>query len=194
MIRLATPSDARAVAEIYGPIVRSTAISFETEVPSEAEMERRIVSTLSYAPWLIWEEDGDVAGYVYASRHRDRTAYQWSVDVTAYTHENHKRKGIGRALYWALFDLLRLQKFYRAHAGITLPNAASVGLHESLGFRFIGVYPAVGFKLGAWHDVGWWQLPLLEPIEAPSPPLTLPEAQALPEWQAACEALIGPRT
>jgi len=192
MIRLATPSDARAVAEIYGPIVRSTAISFETEEPSEAEMKRRIVSTLSYAPWLVWEEGGAIAGYVYATRHRDRMAYQWSVDVTAYTHERYRRKGIGRALYRALFDLLRLQKFYRAHAGITLPNAASVGLHESLGFRFIGAYPAVGFKLGAWHDVGWWQLPLLEPIEAPSPPLTLPEAQALPAWQAAYGAVIGP--
>jgi phosphinothricin acetyltransferase len=188
MIRLATPSDARGIAAIYRPIVRSTAISFETEAPSDEEMERRIVSSLAYAPWLVWYEGGDIGGYVYASRHRERAAYQWSVDVTAYTHESFRRKGVGRALYRALFDLLRVQGFRRAHAGITLPNAASVGLHESLGFRAVGVYPSVGFKLGAWHDVGWWQLQLLEPAPAPRPPLTLPEAQALPEWQASYEA------
>jgi phosphinothricin acetyltransferase len=193
VIRLATPSDAKGIADIYGPVVRATPISFETEPPTEAEMERRIVSTLTYAPWLVWDDAGTVAGYVYASRHRDRSAYQWSVDVAAYTHERYWRKGIGRALYLALFDLLRLQKFYRAHAGITLPNAASVGLHESLGFRNIGVYPAVGFKLGAWHDVGWWQLALLEPVGEPLAPLTLPEAQALPAWRAAYEAVILPR-
>ncbi len=193
MIRLATPSDARAVAEIYGPIVRETAISFETEVPSEAEMEHRIVTTLSYAPWLVWDERGDIGGYVYASRHRERSAYQWSVDVTAYTREGHRRKGIARALYGALFELLRLQHFYRAHAGITLPNAASVRLHESVGFRPVGVYRAVGFKLGAWHDVGWWQLALQEPIGAPSPPLTLPDAQALAAWRAAYESVIRAR-
>ena len=153
MIRLARPSDAKAVAAIYGPVVASTAISFETEVPSDEEMERRIVSALTYAPWLVWEENNDIAGYVYASRHRDHATYQWSVDVTTYTHEDYRRQGIGRALYVALFDLLRLQNFHRAHAGITLPNAASVGLHESLGFRPVGVYPSVGFKLGSWHDV-----------------------------------------
>jgi L-amino acid N-acyltransferase YncA len=194
MIRLARPSDAKAVAAIYGPIVWSTAISFETEAPGDEEMERRIVSTLAYAPWLVWDDDGDVAGYVYASRHRDRAAYQWSVDVTAYTHEDYRRRGIGRALYTALFDLLRLQNFHRAHAGITLPNAASVGLHESLGFRPVGVYPSVGFKLGAWHDVGWWQLPLLELGPAPAPPMTLPEAQAHPRWAAAYDAAIRRRT
>jgi phosphinothricin acetyltransferase len=194
MIRLATPSDAKAVADIYGPIVRSTAISFETEPPSEQEMGRRIASALDYAPWLVWDDAGFVGGYVYASRHRERAAYQWSVDVTAYTHERCRRKGIGRALYAALFDLLRVQRFYRAHAGITLPNAASVGLHETLGFRPIGIYPAVGFKLSAWHDVGWWQLELIEPAPAPSPPLTLLEARALSEWQAAYEAAIRSRS
>jgi phosphinothricin acetyltransferase len=190
MIRLATPSDAKGVAEIYGPVVRSTPISFETEAPSDEEMARRIASTLAYAPWLVWDDDGTIGGYVYASQHRERAAYQWSVDVTAYVHERYRRKGIGRALYGALFDLLRVQNFYRAHAGITLPNAASVGLHESLGFRPIGVYAAVGFKHGVWHDVGWWQLPLRELAPSPSPPLTLPDARALPGWQAAYEAAV----
>jgi phosphinothricin acetyltransferase len=188
MIRLARRSDAKAVVEIYAPIVLRTAISFETEAPSESEMERRIASSLSHAPWLVWDENGEIAGYVYASKHRDRAAYQWSVDVTAYTRESNRRRGIGRALYSTLFDLLRLQGFHAAHAGITLPNAASVGLHESLGFRPIGVYPEVGFKLGAWHDVGLWQLRLGEPSAAPSPPLSTAEAATLPGWKTA----LGP--
>ncbi len=191
MIRLAGPSDARGVAAIYDPVVASTAISFEVEPPGETEMERRIEAALSFAPWLVWEEGGSVAGYVYASRHRDRAAYQWSVDVTAYTHEAHRRKGIGRALYLALFELLRFQRFQRAHAGITLPNEASVCLHESLGFRPIGVYPSVGYKLGAWRDVGWWQLPLLDAVADPPLPLTLPDAQALPGWQSAYQTAIA---
>jgi phosphinothricin acetyltransferase len=185
VIRLATPLDAGGVAAIYDPVVAATVISFETDPPGEAEMKRRIEATLAFGPWLVWEEGESIAGYVYASRHRDRAAYQWSVDVTAYVHELYRRKGIGRALYLALFDLLRFQGFRRAHAGVTLPNAASVGLHESLGFRPVGVYPAVGYKFGAWHDVGWWQLPLLDPVIDPPLPLTLPEAKALPDWQSA---------
>jgi L-amino acid N-acyltransferase YncA len=193
VIRLAQPSDAKGIANIYAPIVASTAISFETEVPSESEMERRIVSTLAYAPWLVWEDGGEIAGYVYASRHRDRAAYQWSIDVTAYTDERHRRKGIGRALYTSLFALLRLQGFHAAHAGITLPNAGSVRLHESVGFRHVGIYPAVGFKLGAWHDVGWWQLRLRESVGRPAPPLSLLDAQALPDWPRTLEArTLGP--
>jgi phosphinothricin acetyltransferase len=184
VIRLARPTDAKAVAAIYAPIVLHTAISFETEPPSETDMEGRIAATLVYAPWLVWEENGVVAGYVYASKHRERAAYQWSVDVTAYTRDGNRRRGIGRALYSTLFDLLRVQGFHAAHAGITLPNAASVGLHEALGFRAIGVYPEVGFKLGAWHDVGWWQLTLADAPPAPSHPLPTADAQTLPEWTA----------
>jgi phosphinothricin acetyltransferase len=128
---------------------------------------------------------------VYASRHHERAAYQWSVDVAVYVHAAHQRRGVGRALYQALFSLLRLQGFCVAHAGITLPNAASVGLHESLGFRPVGVFPAVGWKFGAWRDVGWWRLPLQELVATPAPPLSLAEAQALPAWPAAMVARLG---
>ncbi len=168
-IRIADPADAREVADIYGPIVAATAISFEAEPPTAREMEGRIVATLEFAPWLVCADGERVAGYAYASRHRERAAYRWCVDVSVYVRDVERRSGVGRALYTSLFELLRLQGFYAAHAGITLPNEASVRLHESLGFRPVGVYPRVGYKRGAWHDVGWWQLPLRDRSGEPGP-------------------------
>jgi L-amino acid N-acyltransferase YncA len=162
MIRMATVDDGPALAAIYAPSVIGAVTSFELEPPDGAEMARRVSAVLTFAPWLVLEQDGDVLGYAYASRHRERLAYQWSVDVTVYVRQGSHRRGVGRALYQALFERLRAQGFYAAHAGITLPNAASVGLHESLGFRPVALYPKVGWKLGAWHDVGWWQLELRE--------------------------------
>jgi len=185
MIRLANSGDAQAVAEIYEPIVSRSAISFELVAPTEAEMAARIASTLAGMPWLVYERAGEVVGYAYGSRHRERAAYQWSVDVSVYVGASARRQGIGRALYLSLLGLLRLQGFYTAHAGITLPNPGSVRLHESLGFRAIGIYPAVGYKLSAWHDVGWWQLALRERVGQPLPPIPCEQAQKLPEWNAA---------
>jgi len=182
MIRLASSADAEAIAAIYRPIVDATAISFETVAPSPAEISRRIASILEIAPWLVYQDGDGIAGYAYGSRHRDRAAYQWSVDVSVYVAEGTRRRGIGRALYEALFPLLRLQGFYAAYAGITLPNAASVGLHEAVGFRPVGVYRAVGYKLGAWHDVGWWQLSLRDRVPEPRAPRSFREAQRDPEW------------
>ena len=182
MIRLATSADAEAIAAIYRPIVDATAISFETVPPAPAEIARRIASILEIAPWLVYQDGDAIAGYAYGSRHRDRAAYQWSVDVSVYVAGSARRRGIGRALYEALFPLLRLQGFYAAYAGITLPNAASVGLHEAVGFRPVGVYRAVGYKLGAWHDVGWWQLSLRDRAPEPRAPRSFREAQRDPEW------------
>ena len=185
MIRLATAADAGAIANIYDPIVAGTAISFELDPPGPVEMGRRVRETLEMTPWLVDESDEGVRGYAYASKHRERAAYRWSVDVTVYVHEDHRRKGVGRALYSALFALLRLQGFHAAHAGITLPNAASVALHESVGFRPVGVYPAVGYKSGAWHDVGWWQLELRPRSGEPAPLRSLPELRRDESWRSA---------
>jgi phosphinothricin acetyltransferase len=168
-IRVARPDDAQAIAAIYAPIVANTTISFELEPPSVDEMRARIVATLERLPWLVSEDDaGALDGYAYASKHRERAAYQWSVDVSAYVREDTRGKGVGKRLYNALCVELVQLGYFQAFAGIALPNAASVALHEAVGFRPLGVYRNVGFKLGAWHDVGWWQKALREPA-APSP-------------------------
>lgn len=174
IIRLATADDAEQVAAIYAPIVRDTVISFELAPPDAAEMRDRISTTLERYPWLVCEAAGEIAGYVYAGTYRTRAAYQWSVDTAVYTHARYRRAGVGRALYSALLTVLPLQGFYNAYAGIALPNPASVGLHESLGFQPVGVYRQVGYKMGRWHDVGWWQFALQPHSDPVSEPLPLP--------------------
>jgi L-amino acid N-acyltransferase YncA len=169
-IRGARLDDAEAIQVIYEPIVRDTTISFELEPPTAEEIRSRIRATTSILPWLVGVDDDDsVIGYVYASKHRERAAYQWSVDVTAYVRADHRGQGVGRSLYERLFEQLIGAGYCQAFAGIALPNSASVALHESIGFAPIGVYRKVGFKHGAWHDVGWWQKELQLP-DVPDPP------------------------
>ena len=182
VIRLATEGDAAAIADAYRPVVESTAISFETAPADATEMRRRIDETLPAFPWLVCEIDGRAVGYAYGSRHRARAAYLWSVDVSVYIAASHRGRGIGRGLYTSLFSILAAQGFFNAYAGVTLPNAASVGLHEAMGFTPIGVYRNVGYKLGAWHDVGWWQLRLQELHEVPEPPLDLATVRRRSDW------------
>ena len=185
-LRLAEPADAAGILAIYEPIVRETAISFELEPPDEAEMRRRIESTLERRPWLVCAAGGVVAGYAYAAVHRERPAYQWSVETSVYVHPDHRRRGVAQALYAALLPALAAQGFHTALAGIALPNPASAGFHESCGFQWIGVYRSVGYKLGAWHDVGWLQLSLREDRGGPViPPCSLAELVTRPEWHAA---------
>jgi L-amino acid N-acyltransferase YncA len=172
MIRPATPDDARAVQAIYAPIVRDTTISFELEPPTVDEIRERITKTLRNLPWLVSTDELDVIdGYVYASRFRDRAAYQWSVEVTAYVREDARGRGVGKRLYEALFVELARLGYFQAVAGIALPNEASIALHEAVGFVHIGTYRHVGYKFGAWCDVGWWQRPL-RPLSEPMPPAT----------------------
>jgi L-amino acid N-acyltransferase YncA len=173
VIRLARASDAAELQAIYAPIVRDTPISFEVAPPGVEDMRARIEKTLAVFPWLVEERDGRIVGYAYASRHREREAYQWSVDVSCYVHADARGQGIGAALYEALFGILRRQGFHGAFAGITLPNAPSERLHESVGFRRIGVYPEVGHKLGAWRDTGWYHLRLGDALQQPPAPRPL---------------------
>lgn len=184
LIRLAADNDAEQIRAIYAPIVSGTATSFELEPPSTEEMRRRIRDTLPHWPWLVGAAGPRILGYAYASRHRARAAYQWSVDTSVYVHPEARRLGIGRALYRSLFGILVRQGYCNAYAGIALPNPGSVGLHESVGFRLVGVYREVGYKHGAWHDVGWWHLALQPKPSVPPPPISLAAVQALPSWVA----------
>lgn len=175
-IELANPEDLGAIRAIYAPYVLGSAVSFEFELPSIEELGCRMAETLRHAPWLVARQEGEVIGYAYGGLHRARAAYRWSVDVSVYVGVDHHRQGIGRALHLRLFALLRAQGFVNAFAGVTLPNPGSVGLHESLGFRPVGVFRHVGYKLGAWHDVGWWQLELQPAGSAPQPLKSVAEA------------------
>ncbi len=152
--------DAAACAAIYAPSIAEGVASLEERAPEAHEMADRIRIISRDYPWLVAEIDGEVVGYAYGSRHHERAAYRWSADVTVYISARHHRRGVGRALYGALFDLLERQGVHEVCAGVTLPNDASVGLHESLGFVPVGVYRDVAFKFGHWHSVGWWQMSL----------------------------------
>jgi phosphinothricin acetyltransferase len=169
LIRHADPAaDAAACAAIYAPYINDTVISLEEVPPTPEQMGHRIARITERYPWLVAEDEGEIAGYAYAGPHRERAAYRWASDVTVYLSPAHFRRRIGSALYTALFDLLVFQGVYVACAGVTLPNEASVGLHESMGFLPVGVYRRVAWKFGSWHDVGWWQLQLVETsVDAP---------------------------
>jgi L-amino acid N-acyltransferase YncA len=162
-------SDAAACAAIYAPFVVATAISFEDDPPDEGQMRQRMEEMSARFPWLVAEAGGEVIGFAYASQHRSRAAYRWAVDVAIYVDSRHQRRGLGRALYETLFELLSEQGLRMACAGITLPNDASVALHLKLGFQPVGVYRQIGWKLGVWHDVGWYQRPLT--ARGPDPPV-----------------------
>jgi len=156
-IRSAVEADAAALLAIYRPFVESTAVSFETVVPTVEEFADRIDKALTGWQWLVAEQDGQCIGYAYGSSHRQRHAYRWSVEVSAYVHPNHHRRGVGRLLYLRLLEELAQKGFCNAYAGTTLPNEGSVALHRAVGFEFIGVFKAVGRKFGTWHDVAWFQ-------------------------------------
>jgi phosphinothricin acetyltransferase len=173
LIRLATAADGPALAEIYRPAVTDSATSFELDPPDGDEMARRVAGIMEQTPWLVLERDGVVLGYAYASLHRARPAYQWSVEVSAYVHHDARRLGVARALYTSLFAALVVQGFRNAYAGVTLPNAASLRLHTAVGFTPVGVYRGIGYKQGEWHDVGWFERALAPRDAAPAAPRAL---------------------
>jgi phosphinothricin acetyltransferase len=170
-IRLATGADAKNILHIYAPYIENTSFTFETEVPTVEAFATRIDSYLKNFPWLVCETDGIIAGYAYAYRHRERTAYQWSVECSVYVHDEYQRMGVGRVLYTALFDILSKQGFRNTYAVINLPNDKSVAMHERLGFTYFATYEQVGYKLGKWKNVGWWRLILNEFNDEPAAPV-----------------------
>lgn len=171
MIRVAEARDASALAEIYRPMVVDTVVSFELDPPDANEMRARLDKTLPTHPWLVHERNGRITGYAYAQVLRTRPAYRWSTETSVYVDASQHGHGIGRSLYVALLAVLACQGFVAVFGGITLPNPASVRLHESLGFRPVGTFPHVGFKFGAWHDVGFWRRQLLDETLDPAEPV-----------------------
>jgi L-amino acid N-acyltransferase YncA len=184
-IRLATAEDAVAIAAIYAPYCETSAVSFEMVAPSADEMGKRIRTVSAERPWLVLEDGNVLTGYAYATPHHERSAYQWSVSTAIYVSSSHHRRGVGRALYTTLFEVLRDLGYFKATAGITLPNPASVGLHEAFGFTRVGVYRQIGHKLGAWHDVAWFEADVQPVTKNPSPPRSIATLNGTREWTAA---------
>lgn len=169
-IRDASAADAEACAAIYGPYVTGTAITFELEPPTAAEMAERITKAVATHAWLVLIDDGQVVGYAYGGPMKPRPAYRWSCEVSVYVSPTHHRTGAGRRLYDALFERLIARGYRTAVAGVTLPNPASEALHKSLGFEPIGIYRNIGWKHDSWHDVAWSQRPLAQLPDPPEEP------------------------
>lgn len=170
-IRLAKEKDAAGILDIYSPYILKTSLTFETEVPELIAFEERINSYLKNWPWLVCDVDGKIAGYAYGTRYRERTAYQWCVEVSVYIHDDFKRAGVAKALYTTLIEILKRQGFRNAYAVINLPNDHSVSFHESCGFAYFASFERVGYKLGKWKNVGWWQLQLNHFTDEPISPV-----------------------
>jgi L-amino acid N-acyltransferase YncA len=184
MIRRATMDDAAAIAAIYAPFCETSAVSFEEIAPSADDMRRRIETIGAERPWIVLDH-GDILGYAYAARHHERAAYRWSATTAIYVDSAHRRSGAGRALYTTLLALLRQLGYHTATAGITLPNPASVGLHEACGFSLVGVYRNIGYKLGQWHDVAWYQTVIQPPLNDPLPPTDIGDLVGTAGWNEA---------
>lgn len=173
-IRAARPEDAAAIAAIYAPYVLGGTVSFETDAPDTRAIRYRMTASDGFYPWLVattGAADGDaVLGYAYATKFRERPAYRYVVETSIYMAGSAQQRGTGRLLYEALIDTLRAQGFTQAIGVLSLPNDASITLHEAVGFRRAGVYREVGFKQGRWIDVGFWQCRLNEGTVPPKEP------------------------
>ncbi len=175
IIRLANKNDASGILDIYKPYIENTSFTFETEIPSVAEFQKRIEDYLENWPWLVCEDKGKITGYAYGAKYRERKGYQWCAESSIYIHDYYLKLGIGKALYEALIEILKQQGYRNVYAVINLPNDRSVKFHEKCGFSFLTIYPNVGYKLGEWKNVGWWQKKINEYSLEPTPPKKISE-------------------
>jgi phosphinothricin acetyltransferase len=171
-LRIAEPSDGEAIASIYRPYVETTATTFEETPPAPEAVASDIRTRLETHPWFVAEHDDDVLGYAYAAPLRKRDAYRWTVELSIYLDRERRGRGFGSALYAALLETLDRQGFESAYGVVTLPNPESVGFHESFGFERVGVLPEAGYKLGAWHDVAWYERSIGARSASPSEPIS----------------------
>lgn len=182
IIRLANEADSASILEVYAPFITDTIITFEYDVPTVMEFGKRITNITRKYPWLVCEVNGNIIGYAYASKFNERAAYDWSVDFSVYIKPEYHRKNIGKALYFALFELLKMQGYYNAYAGVTLPNIKSEGHHQAFGFKPVGIYRNVGYKFGSWHDVKWFELKIQEYSQTPVTPKSINEINNTSEF------------
>ncbi len=173
--RLAVPEDAEQLLGIYARYVRETAVTFEYDVPSVGDFESRIREINSRFPWIVCELDNRIVGYAYASEYRERAAFKWSCELSVYVADAFHGRGIGKTLYLALLDILRLLGYRTALACVTYPNSTSDTFHKSLGFELVGIFPCVGYKMGSWCGVSWYQLVLMECVASPEAPIAIGE-------------------
>lgn len=169
-IRFAAPADSRALLKIYAQYI-NTPVTFECTLPTEPEFRARIAEIQTVYPYLVCHEGGRIIGYAYAHRQMARAAYQWNAELSVYLDEGYTSRGLGRALYGSLIEILKMQGIKTVYAGVTVPNQKSEGLHAALGFRRLGVYRNTGYKCGAWHDVAWFEKQIAPYNTEPSPVL-----------------------
>ena len=158
MIRNASENDVRQICDIYNYYVSDTIVTFEESKVSESEMKSRVKLTLEKLPWIVYEIEGIIVGYAYASEWKSRCAYKHSLETTVYLRKGESGNGIGSKLYAELINRLKGKNFHALIGGISLPNDASIALHEKFGFKKIGQFKEVGHKFDAWIDVGYWEL------------------------------------
>lgn len=173
-IRHATLADLPRILEIYGPYVKNTAISFEYTVPSLESFTQRFLGITAQFPWLVWEEDGCILGYAYGSLPFERAAFQWSAEASIYLCPEAKGRGIGKALYAALEQLLQKQGYRKVYAIITTANDDSIAFHKAVGYRHTATMPDCGYKLGKWYGIVWMEKDLNSWSDPPCKP-TRPE-------------------
>jgi phosphinothricin acetyltransferase len=155
--RFVEKKDVADIVDIYRPFIENSWVSFEITVPTNSQFWQRIQKITVVDPWIVAEFRGKILGYAYASEHRSREAYVWSREVSAYVGQDHRKRGLGRKLYLGLFEVLKLQHYTNLLAGITMPNPGSVSFHKKLGFQYVGTYHNIGYKMGRFRDVSWWE-------------------------------------
>lgn len=168
MIRLATINDSKSLLKIYSQYI-DTAITFEFNLPTEEEFEKRIFDITKDYPYLVYEESGEILGYAYANRQRDREAYKWNAELSIYLDKSCTSKGLGKKLYCLLIEILKLQGIKTVYGAVTIPNKKSEGLHLGLGFKSLGVFHKTGYKNNKWHDVEWFEKQIMEYVLEPEP-------------------------
>jgi len=171
MLRIATPADIPATLDIYAPYVLSSTATFEYTVPTLEEFTLRFEAITAQYPWLVWEEDGSILGYAYASAPYTRAAYAWCAEPSIYLRPDARGRGIGTRLYAALEAILEKQGYHILYALVTAENGESIAFHEKFSYKKQAFFPDCGVKFGRWLGIFWLEK-RLKTVEIPMDPPT----------------------